>query len=93
MTEKCLETSCVCVFVQSNLLCLGCLALALGLTGLEGIGLLITLQVAQEAAEEIGGTTCALGVGTLGLAASNSTTSETTNRMLEHVDQLKLDVT
>lgn len=86
---------CVCVFVRDNLLCcLGCLALALalGLTGLEGIGLLITLQVAQEATEEIGsttGTSCALGVG---LTASNGTTSEATSRLLEHVDQLKLDV-
>lgn len=80
---------CVCIFV--NLLSLGSLALALSLTGLEG-RLLITLQVAQEATEDIGdttGTSCALGVGTLGLTASNSTTSEATNRLLEHVDQLK----
>lgn len=82
---------CVRVSVGDNLLSLGSLALAFSLTGLEG-RLLITLQVAQEATEDIGvttGTSCVLGVG---LTASNSTTSEATNRLLEHVDQLKLDV-
>lgn len=85
---------CVCVSVRGNLLSLGCLSLALGLTGLEGRLLLITLQVAQEATEDIGdttGTSCALGVGTLGLTASNSTTSEAINRLLEYMDRLKLD--
>lgn len=87
---------CVCVSVRGNLLSLGCLSLALGLTGLEGRLLLITLQVAQEATEDIGdttGTSCALGVGSLGLTASNGTTSETTNRLLEYVNRLKFDVT
>lgn len=86
----------VCVFVRDNLLSLGCLSLSLGLTGLEGRLLLITLQVAQEATEDIGdttGTSCALGVGSLGLTASDSTTSETTNRLLEYMNRLKLDVT
>lgn len=85
---------CICLR-KGNLLSLGCLPLALGLTGLEGRLLLVTLQVAQEATEDIGdttGTSCALGVGTLGLTASNSTTSETTNRLLEHVNKLKFDV-
>lgn len=96
MTEVFRDELCVYVSVRVNLLSLGCLSLALGLTSLEGRLLLITLQVAQEATEDIGdttGTSCALGVGTLGLTASNGTTSETTNRLLEYVDQMKLDVT
>lgn len=50
--------------------------LALALAGLERRVLIAGLQVAEEAAQNIADTTSTLGIGTLGLAASDGTASE-----------------
>lgn len=50
--------------------------LALALAGLE-CGLLVALQVSEEAAENVTSTT-GLGIGALGITSTDSTTSEAT---------------